>query len=271
MPAENQISAMNIQEPIAPKVFVSHASEDKQRFVLRFAEALRSKGIDAWVDKWEILPGDSLVDKIFEEGLKNATAVIIVLSKNSVDKPWVREELNASVVQKIANKTKIIPVVIDECEIPAALKSTVWERIRDLEHFQAELDRIVSAIFENRTRPPLGAPPAYLIQPVITIPGLTDLDNLVFKAVCEEVLGRDYPFSSPDEVYGRTDPLQIGREDALDSIEVLENKGHLKSAECSLVREASVISGRPGLDSRFSRKPTLRIMAISFAPLLWRF
>jgi hypothetical protein len=83
-----------------------------------------------------------------------------------VDKPWVREELNASVVQKITNKTKIIPVVIDECEIPAALKSTVWERIKNREHFQDELDHIVSAIFENRARPPLGAPPAYLNQPI---------------------------------------------------------------------------------------------------------
>ena len=49
-----------------PKVFASHASEDKERFVLDFATKLRSKGIDTWVDRWEINPGDSLVDKIFE-------------------------------------------------------------------------------------------------------------------------------------------------------------------------------------------------------------
>ena len=83
-----------------PKVFVSHAGEDKERFVLDFATKLRSKGIDAWVDKWEMYPGDSLVDKIFEEGIKNAQAVIVVLSKYSVDKPWVREELNASAVRR---------------------------------------------------------------------------------------------------------------------------------------------------------------------------
>lgn len=38
-----------------------------------------------------MLPGDSLVDKIFEEGLKEAQAVIVVLSRISVEKPWVRE------------------------------------------------------------------------------------------------------------------------------------------------------------------------------------
>lgn len=31
----------------APKVFVSHASEDKARFVMRFAEQLRHNSIDA--------------------------------------------------------------------------------------------------------------------------------------------------------------------------------------------------------------------------------
>jgi hypothetical protein len=64
-----------------PKVFVSHAHEDKERFVTHFAERLRSRGIDAWVDEWKIGPDDSILDKIFEEGLKNAQAMIIVLSK----------------------------------------------------------------------------------------------------------------------------------------------------------------------------------------------
>jgi histidyl-tRNA synthetase len=72
---------------VNPKVFISHASEDKERFVLDFATKLRNTGIDAWLDKWEMLPGDSLVDKIFEEGIKNASAFIVVLSSNSVNKP----------------------------------------------------------------------------------------------------------------------------------------------------------------------------------------
>src|SRR5881227_3407674 len=96
-----------------PKVFISHASEDKERFVLAFATKLRGKGIDAWIDRWEMYPGDSLVDKIFEEGLGHAEAFIIVLSRNSVEKRWVREELNTAVVKRIEKGTKIIPVVLD--------------------------------------------------------------------------------------------------------------------------------------------------------------
>jgi hypothetical protein len=41
--------------------------------------------VDAWVDEWEIYPGDSLVQKIFEEGLKDAvesTAGMLVLARD---------------------------------------------------------------------------------------------------------------------------------------------------------------------------------------------
>lgn len=143
-----------------PKVFVSHASEDKERFVVDFATKLRSKGIDAWLDKWEILPGDSLIDKLFEEGIKNAQAVIIVVSSFSVNKPWVREELNAAMVRKINGGSKLIPVVIDDCDVPEALQSALWVKIKDLNNYEAEFESIVRAIYEHREKPPIGAPPA---------------------------------------------------------------------------------------------------------------
>jgi len=71
---------------VPPRVFVSHASEDTDRFVIEFCRRLRSSGIDAWLDHWELQPGDSLVDRIFEEGIGGANAFLVVLSKNSVDK-----------------------------------------------------------------------------------------------------------------------------------------------------------------------------------------
>ena len=110
-----------------PVAFISHASEDKERFVIEFAKKLRAVGIDAWLDKWEMHPGDSLVDKIFEDGIKNGSHFIIVLSRNSVSKPWVREELNTAVVEKINKNLRIIPVVLDGVTVPECLRSTLYE------------------------------------------------------------------------------------------------------------------------------------------------
>jgi hypothetical protein len=183
-------------DKVSPSVFIIHASEDKERFVLDFAAKLRSKGgLDAWVDIWEINPGDSLVDKIFEEGIKNAQVVVVVLSKYSVDKRWVREELNASVVKKINENIKLIPIVIDidDCQVPECLKSTVWEKIADIENYDSELERIVRSIYGQYEKPPIGKPPAYFQTIVDTIPNLTKIDSLVLKLSCEKAIENGHP------------------------------------------------------------------------------
>lgn len=98
-----------MSDNVPPRVFISHASEDKERFVVPFAQGLRAEGVDAWVDQWEMLPGDSLVRKIFTEGLDKADAVVVVLSRVSITKAWVAEELDAAVVKRINDDSKLIP------------------------------------------------------------------------------------------------------------------------------------------------------------------
>jgi hypothetical protein len=164
------------------KVFISHASEDKDRFVLEFAKRLRENGVDAWVDVWEMLPGDSLVDKVYYEGIKNARAMIVVLSNYSVEKPWVREELNRGFLDRLRGKCRIIPVVIDDCPIPEPLRSTIWQKIDNLDDYETEFNRILDAIYGRINKPPLGSPPemarrAQLIDDLINNHGIINLNT----------------------------------------------------------------------------------------------
>lgn len=184
----------------APKVFVSHASEDKARFVLGFAARLRAAGIDAWLDRWEMLPGDSVVDRIFEEGLAEAGAVVVVLSVHSVDKPWVREELNAAFVKRVAGRTKLIPVLLDDCQVPEALATTLWERIDDLAHYDESFARIVAAITGVRDKPALGELPAYASAPLAAFAGLAPLDARVLAVLGERVLQQGHVHVDGDEL-----------------------------------------------------------------------
>lgn len=207
---------------MTPKVFISHASEDKPRFVTAFATKLRENGVDAWLDRWEMLPGDSLVDKIFEEGLKEAQAVIIVLSKFSVTKPWVSEELNASMVARISKGTRIIPVVIDDCDVPEALKSTLWERVSDLSNFEEPLRRILAAIFDVREKPDVGEPPEFVQEATRSIDGLSNVDSLVLKRAAEYDLTNNSYIVEPEIIFSDLDALGLTKQQILDSIEVLE-------------------------------------------------
>jgi hypothetical protein len=211
-----------------PKVFVSHASEDKNRFVTEFATKLRKNGVDAWLDKWEMLPGDSLVDKIFEEGLKKAEAIIIVLSKFSVDKPWVREELNASIVNKISKGVRIIPIVLDDCNVPESLISTLWEKVENLESYDNSFKKILYAIYGINDKPALGASPAYTTTVYHEIGGLTKADNLVLKETCDFMVQKDsyLLLVNPETVFGDGSKLGFSKVEIEDCIEVLENNGY---------------------------------------------
>ncbi len=214
-----------------PKVFVSHASEDKSRFVTVFAKRLRDKGIDAWLDNWEMLPGDSLVDKIFEEGLKNAEAVIIVLSNDSIKKPWVIEELNASVINKISKNTKIIPVIIDSCEVPESLKSTVWIKIKDLNNYEVEFNEIVKSIFNKYEKPTLGKLPQYIVSDVMPVEGLEKTDTIIFNFSCEKALEKSDINVSSEELYEIVEKYEITKEDFQESLSILDSRSYIEASK----------------------------------------
>jgi hypothetical protein len=209
---------------MSPKVFVSHASEDKDRFVLDFAKQLRASGVDAWLDKWEMLPGDSLITKIFEEGIKDAQAVIVVLSKNSVEKPWVKHELDAACVKRINTGSKLIPVVIDDCEVPEVLKATLWERIHDTASYQPSLDRIIASIFGASDKPALGKPPAYVSSFGASFAGHNNVDSLVCKLACEFALETGSTNVSISAFY-KDGELIIPEHQLKESVEVLGEHG----------------------------------------------
>lgn len=213
-----------------PKVFISHASEDKERFVLDFAKKLRANGVDTWVDRWEILPGDSLVDKIFEEGIKKADAFIVILSKFSIEKKWVKEELNAGVVKRIEQGTRLIPVVLDieNEQIPESLKPTVWIRIDDIKDYETELNEIVNAIYGHIEKPPLGNPPPYTQTDLYFLPGLEKIDTVVFKTTCEKAIENDMAiYIEANELFEELKSIGIGYESFLESLAILESRGYI--------------------------------------------
>jgi hypothetical protein len=178
-----------------------------------------------------MLPGDSIIDKIFEEGIKNAQAVIVVLSKFSVNKKWVREELNAGMVKKINGKSKVIPVLIDECEVPEALQSTVWEKIEDLQNYDTELNRIIASIYGQSEKPILGAPPKYSQLRIDKLPGLTKVDTLVFKTICEVSLEIGVDWINTDKLVKPLKELGISEDEMYESIDVLAGVYFIKGSK----------------------------------------
>jgi len=212
-----------------PKAFISHASEDKGRFVFGFAAKLREKGIDAWLDKWELLPGDSLVEKIFEEGIKNANAFIVILSSNSVNKPWVREELDAGMIKKIEKTCRLIPVVIDDCEIPTTLKHLLWVKVHNLVDYNNEILQIANTIFGIIDRPPLGSAPKHTAIAIVDyLPALTKTDNVVFGSLGRHYLQENIKLLCSEPIYKELRAIDLTDDEINESLEILAGRGYIK-------------------------------------------
>jgi hypothetical protein len=159
--------------------------------------------------------------------------VIVVISEYSIDKPWVREELNASMVRRINGISKLIPVIIgdlDESRVPESLKSIVWEHIEALDSYDKELERITMAIYGHREKPPIGSSPVYAQVSMKTLPNLTEVDSLILKICCEELIrgGQRFSIVNPQALLELAETSDIYPDSALESLEILDGRGYVR-------------------------------------------
>jgi small GTP-binding protein len=104
--------------------FLSYNSADKT-IAIQLGRRLLDKGINVWLDKWEILAGESITSKI-EEGIDNATAFIILMSRNSMKSKWVKEELRIAIQRRLERpEFSLIPILLEDCDIPGFLRDYV--------------------------------------------------------------------------------------------------------------------------------------------------
>lgn len=102
-------------------VFISYC-RNNSRLVDKLSESLKSYGIDVWLDREQINPGESWENAI-EQAIQKGAFFIACFSKQYLDgNDGVRyEELNIAIEQirrKPDNHIWFIPVLLNKCEIP---------------------------------------------------------------------------------------------------------------------------------------------------------
>jgi hypothetical protein len=124
--------------------FISHFTGDKP-FARRLAKDLELRGLYIWVDENEIDVGDSLSDKI-QDGLANSYSFAIILSNESISRPWVKEELRAAYALRLAGEFKILPILYKECDIPLLLKDYRYADFRSENRYHDEISTLERSI-----------------------------------------------------------------------------------------------------------------------------
>jgi hypothetical protein len=90
------------------KLFISHASEDKDAVVRELVEKLK-KDFDVWYDEDKLVVGTSIFDEI-NKGISECDYGIIILSPHFFDKKWTNEELKGLFAREEKDRKVILPV-----------------------------------------------------------------------------------------------------------------------------------------------------------------
>lgn len=103
------------------KIFISHASKDDD-FVKELRIALEAQGLETWVDSRE-LPGGSKLSPEIKRAIEEARHFIAVISLNTINSAWVRNEIQQALEVEKTRKTagyRVIPLMLPGIE-PSAL------------------------------------------------------------------------------------------------------------------------------------------------------
>lgn len=110
-------------------IFVSYSHVDKEKIDLIAGHLVR-KRTNVWIDRWELRAGDSIINKV-QEAVEGSSALLIMLSKASVESEWCKKELTAGLFRELDEKRVVtIPVLLDDCKIPLFLRDKMYADFR---------------------------------------------------------------------------------------------------------------------------------------------
>ncbi|MGH8885229.1 MAG: tetratricopeptide repeat protein, partial [Egibacteraceae bacterium] len=138
-------------------VFVSYGHGDAE-WVTVLAANLYRADFRVFFDEWEVVGGDRFVKRL-EEGLRNSTNGVLVVSPHALSRPWVREEYEVMLRAAVADPARrLIPVLLADAELPPFLGNRDWVDFRSAmtgPAYDAGFERLVRAL---QGRPPLDRP-----------------------------------------------------------------------------------------------------------------
>jgi TIR domain len=126
------------------QVFISYARENRET-ALDIHKTLETHGFETWIDSINLLPGQDWANEI-ARAIRASGLFLACLSRTAVTKQgFVQSELKRAlkVVDSLPSREVfIIPVRLDECEIPSELEQYHW-----LDYFEKDgEERLLRAI-----------------------------------------------------------------------------------------------------------------------------
>lgn len=222
------------------KVFLSHNSADKPQ-VENIALRLKDEGFDPWLDKWNLVPGETWQEGL-EKALKASDVCLIFIGEQGQG-PWHTAEMRVALNRNINQLgLRVIPVLLPDAEedaieqLPDFLQAYNGVRFYQSLEDENAFRRLVSGIKGERPGP--DGDDKYLANPYRGLQYF-DIEHADFffgrDAVTQTLLSHIQP----------TDSLQLSTEDS--EPRFLAVIGASGSGKSSLVRAGLLASFEQGV------------------------
>ncbi|MBV8266649.1 MAG: tetratricopeptide repeat protein [Planctomycetaceae bacterium] len=152
-------------------VFLSHNSTDKPD-VEELAVRLRREGLEPWLDKWNLIPGQEC-QPAMEQALADCATCAVFIGPGGPG-PWQNEELRAAIDRRVGEKGgqfRVIPVLLPGTErpgrgkLPLFLTATTWVEFRRSLDDEEAFRRLVCGIRGEEPGPGPGGAPSKAVPP----------------------------------------------------------------------------------------------------------
>jgi hypothetical protein len=140
---------MTPQPQVQFDVFLSYSSDDVAS-VLVVEQALEKQGLRVWRDGRQIAAGESFIQKI-QAGLSQSRCVVLFNSHKALASTWVQREWNVALTVNM----RIIPVRLDDSEVPLLLKPEEFIDLRDSSRLEFAVRQIAEGIRGVAVAPPV--------------------------------------------------------------------------------------------------------------------
>jgi len=175
-------------------VFISYSKFDKI-FAEKLEKDLLAHGHNVFRDFNSIMVGENISRKI-EESIIKSDFLIPIISKHAIQSNWVKEEITIRIWQDIStNRENILPVLINDCELPIFLRHKKYADFRNQYNngFKQLQERLINIRNSNESKP---LDDFYHIR----INDSEDSDEIAKKIMCAILEGRNrikFKFSYP--------------------------------------------------------------------------
>jgi len=155
----------------APRVFVSysHDSQEHKLWVLELATRLRSCGVDAILDQWDLGPGGDL-PHFMEQSLSSSSRILMICTERYVQKAnagvggvgYEKMIVTADLMRQI-DSTRIVPIIRQRGTsfLPTFLGAKLYIDLSSQEQFEPGFDQLLRDLLKAPlfVKPPLGIAP----------------------------------------------------------------------------------------------------------------